>query len=77
MVDFAFGFACGVLTVSTIFLVFGRINKTTVIIKDGEASYKVIEQENRVIKPDNEKARYFSTNEYKAERAYVEGLRPK
>ncbi len=77
MFDFAIGFTCGLLTTVIMWMVVHRPVKTVYVIKESDKPITIIEDNAPVVKPDNEKARYFSTPEYRAERAYVEGMKAK
>lgn len=77
MVEFAFGFACGVLTIAIVWVI-NLKQKNTIIIQNmdtGEA--KVYETDTVVKKPDNALVRKVTTEEYKAERAYIEEMNKK
>ena len=71
MFDFALGFIAGSLIVAIVWKMLANYN--IVIIKESSDGSQVIHkrEEPTFIKPDNKKARHYSSPEYRAEMAFV------
>lgn len=67
MFEFTLGFVAGSLLVAIVWKMTAA--KNVIVIRDERDPYV---EEPLETKPDNRKARYYSSPEYKAERAFIE-----
>lgn len=71
MFEFTLGFIAGSLIVAVVWKM--TASSHTIVIRENRDGYMQVEQdEPMVVKPDNKKAMYYNSPEYKAERAFIE-----